>query len=78
MSTTKKYYGDVKVSGEIFSVGFVFRVVNKSGMYHKKDDTMVFPYKKSDTVNGIFGLDIEAFHNKLLKLYCYALYEINI
>ena len=74
MSTTKKYHGGVTVSGEKFSVGFVFRVVNKSGMYHKKDDTMVVPNKKSDIVNGILGLDIEAFHNKLLKLYCYALY----
>ena len=43
-------------------------------MYYKTDDTMVFPNKKSDIVNDIFGLDIEAFHNKLLKLYCYALY----
>ena len=33
----KKYHGDVKVSGEKFSVGFVIRVVNKFGMYHKKD-----------------------------------------
>ena len=74
MSTTKKYHGGVKVSGEKFSVGFVIRVVNKSGMYHKKDDTMVVPNKKSDIVNGILGWDIEAFHNKLLKLYCYALY----
>ena len=67
-------HGGVNVSGHKFSVGFVFRVVNKIGMYHKRDDTMVVPNKESDVVNGILGLDIGSFHKNLIKVYCNALY----
>ena len=67
-------HGGVNVSGHKFSVGFVFRVVNKIGMYHKTDDTMVVPNKESDVVNGILGLNIGSFHKNLIKVYCNALY----
>ena len=67
-------HGGVNVSGHKFSVGFVFRVVNKIGMYHKIDDTMVVPNKESDVVNGILGLNIGSFHKNLIKVYCNALY----
>ena len=67
-------HGGVNVSGEKFSVGFVFRVVNNYGMYHRIDDTMVVPNKESDIVNGILGFDVGAFHEKLINLYCNTLY----
>ena len=67
-------HGGVNVSGEKFSVGFVFRVVNNYGMYHRIDDTMVVPNKESDNVNGILGFDVGAFHDNLINLYCNTLY----
>ena len=67
-------HGGVNVSGETFSVGFVFRVVKNSDTYHKIDDTMVVPNGHSDVVNGILGFDVGAFHEKLIKLYCKTLY----
>ena len=62
-------HGGVNVSGEKFSVGFVFRVVNKICTYNKEDDTMVVPNRNNDVVNGIVGFDIGVFHNNLLRLY---------
>ena len=62
-------HGGVNVSGEKFSVGFVFRVVNKICTYNKEDDTMVVPNKANDVVNGIVGLDLGAFHKNLLRIY---------
>ena len=70
----KQYvHGGVNVSGEKFSVGFVFRVVDRIGRYHKKDDTMVVENKTNNVVNGILGLDIGAFHTNLLRVYCNTL-----
>ena len=62
-------HGGVNVSGEKFSVGFVFRVVNKICTYNKKDDTMVVPNKENAVFNGIVGFDISVFHNNLLRIY---------
>ena len=70
----KQYmHGGVNVSGEKFSVGFVFRVVNRVGLYHKTDDTLVAENRKSDVVNGVLGLDLGEFHRNLLRVYCNAL-----
>ena len=35
-------HGGVNVSGQKFSVGFVFRVVNTTAIYQSSDDTMDF------------------------------------
>lgn len=67
-------HGGVNVSADKFSVGFVFRVVSDTGMYHKGDDTMIVDNKKNDVVNGVLGFDMGAFHTKLLELYCNTLY----
>ena len=40
-------HGGVNVSGQKFSVGFVFRVVNETAVYHVFDDTMFI-----DNTNG--------------------------
>ena len=37
-------HGGINVSGEKFSVGFVFRVMNGIGLYHKVDDTLVVQF----------------------------------
>ena len=67
-------HGGVNVSGNKFSVGFVFRVVNNSDTYHTIDDTMVVPNQPNDIVNGIIGFDIGAFHARLINLYYNTLY----
>ena len=74
----KKQYlhGGVNVSGECFSIGFVFRVVNHTAMYHGNDDTMVFDtsHLEGDVVNGVLGFDIGTFHRNLINLYRNTLY----
>ena len=73
----KQYlHGCVNVSGEQFSIGFVFRVVNHTAMYHSNDDTMVVDTSdlESDIVNGVLGFDIGTFHSNLINLYCNTLY----
>ena len=40
-------HGGVNVSGQKLSVGFVFRVVNETAVYHVFDDTMFI-----DNTNG--------------------------
>ena len=69
-------YGGVNLSGDNFSVGFVFRVVNDTYMYHLSDDTMVYDNSSGhgDVVNGILGIDIMSFHWNLLTLYRNTLY----
>ena len=71
-------HGGVKVSGEKFSVGFVFRVVNRIELYHKVDDTLVVENENSDIVNGLLGFDLGKFHTNLIRVYCNALNSINI
>ena len=66
-------HGGVNVSGEKFSVGFVFRVVSRVGLYHKTNDTLVTENKKSDVFNGVLGLDLGEFHRNLLRVYCNTL-----
>ena len=73
----KQYlHGGVNISGERFSIGFVFRVVNNTAMYHSNDDTMYCDTfdSKSDIVNGVLGFDIATFHGNLFNLYCNTLY----
>ena len=73
----KQYlHGGVNVSGERFSIGFVFRVVNHTAMYNSNDDTMVIDTSdlESDIVNGVLGFDIGTFHTNLINLYCNTLY----
>ena len=73
----KQYlHGGVNVSGQRFSIGFVFRVVNHTAMYHDNDDTMVFDTSdlESDIVNGVLGFDIGRFHTNLINLYRNTLY----
>lgn len=69
-------HGGVHLSGETFSVGFVFRVVNDKYMYHFSDDTMVYDNSigHGDVINGILGIDIMSFHWNLLTLYHNTLY----
>ncbi len=69
-------HGGVHLSGEKFSVGFVFRVVKETHKYHLSDDTMVYDNSSGhgDVVNGILGIDIMSFHWNLLTLYCNTLY----
>ena len=82
ISDMKQYlHGGVNVSGELFSIGFVFRVVNHTAMYHDNDDTMVFDTSEleSDVVNGLLGFDIGTFHRNLINLYYNTLkYLFNI
>ena len=73
----KQYlHGGVNLSGEKFSVGLVFRVVNKTCMYHLSDDTMVYHNSAGcgDVIRGILGIDIMSFHWNLLTLYRNTLY----
>ena len=69
-------HGGVHLSGEKFSVGFVFRVVKETQNYHLSDDTMVYDNSSGhgDVVNGILGIDIMSFHWNLLTLYRNTLY----
>ena len=62
-------HGGVNVRAEKFSIGFVFRVVNRTAEYHGVDDTMVFDNEVSDTVNGVLGIDLASFHRRLINLY---------
>ena len=66
-------HGGVNVSGEHFSVGFVFRVVNGIGLYHKEDDTLVIKNKNSEVVNEVLGFNLGQFHKNLLRVYYNAL-----
>ena len=66
-------HGGVNVSGEKFSVGYVFRVVNRCEMYHKSDDKMVVANETNDVVDGILGFDTASFHKRLHSLYVNAL-----
>ena len=63
-------HGGVNVSGEKFSVGFVFRVVNKTYMYHSADDNMVYHNSvgHGNVVTCILGIDMVSFHWNLLTL----------
>ena len=64
-------HGGVNVTGEKFSVGFVFRVVNKTAVYRVCDDTMIIDNTtgQSDVVNGVLGVNLSSFHTKLYNLY---------
>ena len=67
----KQYlHGGVNVSGQRFSIGFVFRVVNHTAIYHNNDDTMVIDTSnlESDIVNGVLGFDIGTFHINLINI----------
>ena len=68
----KQYlHGGVNVTGQKFSVGFVFRVVNKTALYQVFDDTMSIDNTngQSDVVNGVVGVNLPSFHMKLYNLY---------
>ena len=69
-------HGGVHLSGEKFSVGFVFRVVNKTCMYHSTDDTMVYHNSSGhgNVVTEILGIDMMSFHRNLLTLYRNTVY----
>ena len=70
-SMSQFMHGGVNLSGEKFSVGFVFRVVKDTHKYHLSDDTMVYDNSSGhgDVVDGILGIDIMSFHWNLLTLY---------
>ena len=76
LQRTQYLHGGVHLSGEKFSVGFVFRVVNKTCMYHSADDTMVYHNSggHGDVISGILGIDIMSFHWNLLTLYRNTIY----
>ena len=61
----------MNVTGQKFSVGFVFRVVNKTALYQVFDDTMSIANTngQSDVVNGVLGVNLPSFHIKLYNLY---------
>ena len=69
-------HGGVNVSGDKFSVGFVFRVVNSTAMYDSSNDTMVIDTSnvESDVVYGVLGFDVVSFHSNLFNLYSNTLY----
>ena len=70
---TRQYlHGGVNVTGQKFSVGSVFRVVNKTVLYRVFDDTMLMDNTngQSDVVNGVLGVNLPSFHMKLYNLYC--------
>ena len=71
-------HGGVNVTGEKFSVGFVFRVVDKTALYQVFDDTMLMdnPNGQSDVVNGVLGVNLPSFHMKLYNLYCTKMCEV--
>ena len=71
-------HGGVNVTGEKFSVGFVFRVVNKTALYRVFDDTMLMDNTngQSDVVNGVPGVNFANFHMKLYNLYCTKMCEV--
>ena len=71
LQRTQYLHGGVNLSGEKFSAGLVFRVVN-----HTADDTMVYHNSagRGDVVRGILGIDIMSFHWNLLTLYRNTLY----
>ena len=78
---TRRYlYGGVNVTGEKFSVGFVFRVVNKTALDQVFDDTMFIDNtnEQSDVVNGVVGVNLPSFHIKLYNLYLDKMSYINI
>ena len=62
-------HGGVNIRGKKFSIGFVFRVVNRTAKYHGVDDTMVVDNEVSDTVNSVLGIDLASFHRQLINLY---------
>ena len=64
-------HGGVNVTGQKFSVGFVFRVVNKTALYQVFDDTMFIdnPNGQSDVVDGVVGVNLPSFHRNLYNLY---------
>ena len=64
-------HGGVNVTGQKFSVGFVFRVVNKTALYQVFDDTMFIDNTngQSDIVNGVVGVNLPSFHRNLYNLY---------
>ena len=69
-------HGGVNVSGQKFSVGFVFRVVNTTAMYQSSDDTMDFENSPGhgDVVNGVLGVNLASFGRNLSNLYLNTLY----
>ena len=73
-------HGGVNVTGEKFSVGFVFRVVNKTALYRVCDDTMLMDNTtgQSDVVNGVLGVNFANFHMKLYNLYRNKMCEVTI
>ena len=70
------FHGCVNVSGQKFSVGFIFRVVNQTSMYQGVDDTMFVDNTNghSDVVNGVLGVDFLSFQRNLSNLYLSTLY----
>ena len=70
-------HGDVHLSGEEFSVGFVLRVVNETYIYISfSDDSTVYDNSSGhgDVVNGILDIDIMSFHWNLFTLYRNSFY----
>ena len=69
-------HGGVNVSGEKFSVGFVFRVINQTALYQVVDDTMFIDNTngQSHVVNGVLGINLLSFHRKLCNLYLNKMY----
>ena len=69
-------HGGVNVSGEKFSVAFVYRVVSNTKLYNVRDDTQHYDGSdgSGDVVNGILGFDMNQFHLNLKQLYLNTLY----
>ena len=63
MNKQQYIHGGVSVTGEKFSAGIVFRVVNTKEKYNLKDDTMVvsdMPHH-NEIIHGMLGLNLAMF-----------------
>ena len=64
-------HGGIDVSGEKFSVAFVFRVVKETKLYNLCDGTLYCTESNGggNVINGVLGFDLGSFHYKLRSLY---------
>ena len=66
-NTLKYQHGDVNMSGEKFTAGDVYSVVNSEQSYNIDNDTMVVEYMPgvNHIVNRMIGFDYFRFHEFL-------------
>ena len=69
-------HGGTNISGQKFSVEFIFRVVNQTAVYHVFYDTMFIDNTngQSDFANGVLGVNFLSFHRNVCNLYLNKLY----